>query len=279
MTRLSQSTKLSGVFALAMGLQIFVAQSDLLAGRPLTKTKFDPSAPQVEMFEGMESGDLHVKPVAKDAMGGKLFFTNMTDEPITVKVPSSFVLVPVSAQFAGGGGGYGGGGAGGGAGGAGGGAQAAGGGLGGGGGGGGGYGGGGGGGGFFSIPPQKTLSVEYVSVCLEHGKSEPRPKAPYAVIPVEKYTQDPVLTNLIDLVGTGKIHSAPAQAAAWNVANKMSWQELQNQKYDRIGVPDTPYFSLAQLQAAQQIVNIAQHMAEEDGEVSQESTVRVRTRE
>ena len=225
----------------------------------------------------MEEGDIHVKPITNDSLHGKIMLSNLTDEPLTVKIPSSFVLVPVSAQFDGGGGGYGGGGdAGGGGGGGGGGQQAAGGGLGGGGlggGGGGGYG-GGGGGGFFSIPPQKTLSLDYKSVCLEHGKKEPRTLSPYKIIPTERYTKNPVLRVLIDMVGTGKIHNAPAQAAAWNVANDMNWRQLASKKYDRVGAPDTPYFNLAQLRAAQQIVAIAEHVAEEQkGEQPEEPAI------
>ena len=277
MMRLSRTARLYATAVLVFGIQTLVVGS-LQADRPLKKTKFDPDAERIEMFEGMESGDIQVKPIAQDAEHGKLLLTNMTDEPLTVKVPSSFVVVPVSAQYGGGGGagGLGGGGAGGGGG-----QQAAGGGAGGAGGAGGGYGGGGGaggGGGFFSVPPKKTLAVEYGSVCLEYGKPEPKSRIPYKVIPVEQFTENPVLVALIDLVGTGRIRNAAAQAAAWNVSSEMSWQELASKKYDRIGAPDTPFFSLAQLRAAQQIVALAEYNAKEnqDEEKTQEAPRQVR---
>ncbi|QDT34244.1 hypothetical protein [Thalassoglobus polymorphus] len=257
MTRLPQSARFIASIALVLGLHVVATQA-VEAGRPLTKTKFDPNAKQVELFAGMESGEIKAKPIAKDALSGKLLLTNETDEPISVKMPQGFIVSPL-AQFGGGGGGYGGGGQGGGQGGGG---QQQ---------GGGGTGGqqggqqGGGGGGFFSIPAKKTLSVPYVSVCLEYGKIDPHPRSEYIVRPSTKFSDDPVLLTLIDMVGTGKLNPAAAQAAAWHLSSGMSWQELASLKYDRVGTPDTPYFSRAQLMAAQQVVATAQHIAKEGG--------------
>ncbi|WP_417847967.1 hypothetical protein [Thalassoglobus sp.] len=272
MTRLPQSARFIASIALVLGLHVVATQA-VEAGRPLTKTKFDPSAKQVELFAGMESGEIKAKPIAKDALSGKLLLTNETDEPISVKMPQGFIVSPL-AQFGGGGGGYGGGGQGGGQGGGG---QQQ---------GGGGTGGqqggqqGGGGGGFFSIPPKKTLSVPYVSVCLEYGKIDPHPRSEYIVRPSTKFSDDPVLLTLIDMVGTGKLNPVAAQAAAWHLSSGMSWQELAALKYDRVGTPDTPYFSHAQLMAAQQVVATAQHIAKEGGLNKEEPTLdRVNPRE
>ena len=52
---------------------------------------------------------------------------------------------------------------------------------------------GGGGGGFFSIPPEKTVQVPLTTVCLEHGKAEPRTKMTYKLVKLEEYTSDPAL--------------------------------------------------------------------------------------
>ncbi len=274
MTRLPQSARFFASFALVLGLHVVATQA-VEAGRPLTKTKFDPNAKQVELFEGMESGEIKANPIAKDAFGGKLLLTNETDEPISVKVPQGFVVSPL-AQFGGQGGGYGGGGQQGGLGGGG--QQQGGGGI-----GGGQQGGqqGGGQGGFFSIPPKKTLSLPYVSVCLEHGKPDPHPRSKYIVRPAKKFTDDPVLLTLIDMVGTGKLNPAAAQAAAWHLSNGMSWQELAAKKYDRVAAPDTPYFSRAQLLGAQQVVATSPHIAKEGvfEKVQQEAPSRVNPRE
>ena len=207
----------------------------------ITKPRFDPSAERVEFFKGMEDGQLATRFVPKDASGGFLLVTNTTEEPVTVDLPEAFVAVQVLKQFGGGGGGMmGGGGMGGGGGGMGGGGQGggggqnAGGGMGGGGGGmgggglgGGGQGGGGqGGGGFFSIPPERTVRVPYVSACLNHGKPDPSARLEYKLVPVEEYTKDEVLAELIRMVGTGRVNQHSAQAAIWTRTDNMSWQEL-----------------------------------------------------
>lgn len=277
MTRLTQSARFVAALAMIVGVQ-FVGSQLVEAGRPITKTKYDPDAKQVDMFAGMESGEVSTNPIAKNAFGGNLLITNETEEPLTVKVPNGFVVAPL-AQIGGFGGGGGFGGQQGGIGGGQGGQQAAGGGqnqqggIGGG-------GAGGGGAGFFSIPPKKTLSIPYTSVCLQHGLDDPHPRSKYVVIPSEKFSQDPVLLTLIDMIATGKVNPAAAQAAAWHLSNGMTWQELASKKYDRLGGPDTPYFSQAQLMGAQQVVATAKHIAKEGGlypeqdEVEQPSRVR-----
>jgi len=274
MTRLTQSARFVAAVAMVVGFQIVGSQL-VEAARPIKNTKFDPDAKQVEMFAAMESGEIKTNPIAKNSLGGNLLITNETDEPISVKIPPGFVVAPL-AQFGGGGGG-GFGGQQGGQGGQGGGQQAAGGGQGG---QQGGIGGqqGGGGGGFFSIPPKKTLSVPYTSVCLQHGLDEPHPRSKYIVIPSEKFTQDPVLLTLIDMVATGKVNSVAAQAAAWHLSDGMTWQQLAAKKYDRVGARDTPYFSYAQLMGAQQVVAAAKQIADNGGLYPEKDEVEQPTR-
>ncbi|SFJ24886.1 hypothetical protein [Planctomicrobium piriforme] len=265
-----------------------VARAD--ADRPLTNTKFDPNAKQVELFTAMEDDSISVKLIAKDSTGGNLFISNKTSEPLTVTMPQGFVAVPANAQF---GGGMGGGGAGQGMAGAGGGAgggqqQAMGGGAGGGMGGmgGGGMGGGGmggGGGGFFSIPPEKTLRVPYTSVCLNHGLAEPTPRSTYRLVRVEEYTENPALQQLINMVGTGRLNQHSAQAATWNIANGISWEELAAKSDSPVPVPGSNYFSVEQLMAAQQIAASAQSIAAEKAQAQGEdkkpaTNIPVRTR-
>ncbi|MCA9028067.1 MAG: hypothetical protein KDA86_22850 [Planctomycetaceae bacterium] len=230
----------------------------------IKKLTYDPAAERVDLFDGIESEALDVKMIAKNSLGGHLLIENKTDQPLTVDMPESIVGVHVLAQIGGGGGGFGGSGGSGGAGGGGG--QSTGGGLGGGGGGGGGSfgsGGGGGGQGFFSIPPEKTVMVPYTSVCLEHGKAEPRPSMTYQVVRTEEYTQNPALQELLRLVASGKIPSSVAQAAAWHLSDEMSWEELAQLEYERIGVPNTPQFSYQELMAARSLVSTAKGLAEE----------------
>ena len=238
--------------------------------RPITKPTLDPDAEQVELFQGIKDGLFAAKVVAKDDMGGNVQIENLTGKPLTVKLPDAIVGVQVLQQFGmcGGGGCFGGGGGCGGGGGGGGNQSFGGGfggGLGGGGGIGGGLGGGGiGGGGFFSIPPEKVVQVPYTSVCLDHGKPEPHPRNTYRLVPVDDYTEDPVLQELVRIVGAGKCNKQAAQAAVWHVADGMSWQELAAKSVRRLGGQGTfPYFNRLELAGAQQLVVEAQARAKE----------------
>ncbi len=273
--------------AVAMGGVVLTSDTAVAAKKisrkpVVTKTTFDPAAEEVELFAAIEAGQVSARLIPRNARSGNVLFENKTDKPLTIKVPDAVIGVPVkNAQFGGGmgGGGMGGGGMGGMGGGmggmgGGGGQQMMGGGMGGGMGGmggggmggmgGGGMGGMGGGGGFFSIPPEKVVSIPIQSVCLEHGKPEPGVRSEYTLIPVEKVNDDPILYEVLSLVGTGKIDSQIAQAAAWHLTDKMSWQELAMESNQRLGgLPPEPVFSTRQLMAAQQLLSIAKQRAEE----------------
>lgn len=245
-----------------LGLLLLVAGTAHAAKKgAITKPKFDPAAPVVELFQGMEEGKLGTKLLQKDSKSGNLLIENLTKETLTVDMPESFVGVHVLNQGFGGGGLGGGGQQGGGGGG---GQTTGGGGQQGGGLGGGAGGGAAGGGGFFSIPPQKVVRIPVTSVCLEHGKPEPSIRMEYHVFPVEHVSKDPVLKELLNLVASGRINKNVAQAAAWNIANGKSWRELAAMKFNRAGnLPDPPQFSYAELTYAQNLVAAAKQRAAE----------------
>jgi hypothetical protein len=260
--------------SLVLGLALCASFSASFAAeskKPITKPKYDPAAPKVDMFDGIESQSLEVTMRPKNEFGGNVFIKNNTDKPITVLLPDAIVGIHVHPQFGGGmgGGGMGGGmgGMGGGMGGMGGQNQTMGGGMGGMGGGmgGGGMGGmgGGGGGGFFSIPPAETVRVPFNSVCLEHGKRSPTPRNVYKVVRVEDYSDKPELKELCKVVGTGKVDTAITQAAAWHISSGMSWDQLANKMFDQAAAADTPYFSRQQLVAAHQLVQATEARAKE----------------
>ena len=251
--------------------------------RPITQPKFDPDARKVELFAGMEEGEFATKVIAMGPQGGKLLITNTTDAPLTVELPTAFVAVPVLKQFQPGANGPG----------AGnnlfggpqqqqqqGGQQAVG-------------GGaqqqngagngqnvfgngngnpGGGGPGFFSIPPEATVAVPYVSACLNHGKPDPTPRANYKLMKVEQYTKDPVLQELIALVGTGTLNQKAAQAAVWNRTDDMSWKELAA-KFSYAVVGKVPYFKSGELKKAKELSSRAVTLAGHRERNSQADTV------
>ncbi len=222
----------------------------------------------VEMFAAIESGDIEVMLIPKDAKQANVVVTNKTKKPLSVKMPEAFAGVPVLAQFGGGGlggGGLGGGGLGGGLGGGGNqgvGGGFGGGGLGGGGLGGGGLGGGGGAGGFFNVEPEKARKVKVAVMCLEHGKKDPNLNVKYQIVPIDTFTDKAEVIEVCKMLGRGEVDQVAAQAAVWNLANEISWQELAA----KVGVKHLngstePFFTLAQIQLGMKIGRVAEERA------------------
>ena len=269
--------RLIGLASLAVSTIVLSTIVQAGGKRLVKKPVYDPGAARVELFEGIEQEQLHATLVPKNSLSGSVFIENRSDKPLTVTLPRAVAAVQVLKQGFGGGGagGRGGGGQPGGAqGGQGGQGQALGGGFGGGGGaagglgggvaggGGNGFGNGGGGGGFFTIPSQAVVQVPLTSVCLEHGKSDPLPKMTYKLVRLETYTGNLALREFLLLVGSNDLDAGAAQAAAWCLASDMSWESLSAKTIGRLGgVDDDPYFSAAQIAAAQGLVAAARAKA------------------
>ncbi len=235
--------------------------------RAITKPKFDPDAKQVGLFQGIKDGSLAAQLILKNSKQGNVLIENKTDQPLTVKLPDAVVGVHVLKQ-AGMGMGAPGGGGGGQQGGGGGGGQSSGGGMQGGGGGGGQQ--GGGGMGMFSIPPRKIVRLPYRGVCLEHGKKEPTSRMTYRLIPVDQYSKDAGLHELLTLVARGQLPTPVAQAAAWNINSKMAWQSLAAKRRSRLGGGyQPPYFHLQYLIRARQVVAFAKARGAEKQRIRQ----------
>jgi len=201
------------------------------------KAKDQAPAKTIEMFQAMDQGLLTVDYIGKDATQANLIFRNQTGEPLDVVLPKTFGAVHVLAQgmMGGGMGGMGGGGMGGMGGGMGGmgggmgGGQGMGGGMGGMGGGGmGGMGGGGMGGmgGMMRVQPDKPNKLTVATLCLEHGKLDPNPRMKYKVVRLEEVNDSPVVAELCKALASGRVGQNTAQAAAWHVANGLTWEEL-----------------------------------------------------
>jgi hypothetical protein len=234
------------------------------AERKPSRSKGEPGV-QVELFDAAKAGQVDVKIIPNDSRQARLVIANKTKQPLSIKLPDTFAATPVLAQA----GRIGGGGT---TATAGGGAQSFGGGMGGMGMGGMGMGMGGmGGGGFFNVPPEKVGKLTVACVCLEHGKAEPRPAIPYELKPLEQYSSDPQLKAVLKLLGQGKINQRVAQAAAWHLANHMSWEELISKKLERIAGPDEPYFHPDEIEAAMRLVNHAAELAADEKPADREA--------
>lgn len=245
-------------WAAQLGLAVAVAffPAYLLAGGPSRKAsranRAEP-AEVVEMFRAMEDGKIDVKLIPKDSKQSSVLIENKTDKPLSVQLPAAFAGVPVLAQIGGIGGRQG---VGGGLGGSG---QGIGGGFGGGGLGGGGF----GGGGVFNILPERVGKLRVTTVCLEHGKREPRPAMKYDIKPIAQFTDKEEVHELCRMLGSGAVDQRSAQAAAWHLNSDMTWQQLVAKRFKFANGMTRPYFHRAEIQRAMQTVSVATQLAKQ----------------
>ena len=101
--------------------------------------------------------------------------------------------------------------------------------------------GGGGGGGFFNVAPE-AVELKAATVCLEHGKAEPRAAIPYEIRPLESVTSNPLVQEVCRLLGQGAVNQRVAQVAAWHLNNNMSWEQLANKQLRYANGQTSPYF-------------------------------------
>jgi hypothetical protein len=212
-----------------------------------------------DLLDAERAGLVTVRYIANDSRSAQVIVTNRTKKPLTLRLPAAFVGVPVLAQMGAqqAGAGFGAGGIG---------AQpqtVGGGGALGAGAGGGGFGGGGaaGGGAAFSIPPEKSRVLKVRTVCLEHGKSEPQPRHAYRLDRFDSFSSDPALQGVLEALGRGEISSQVAQAAAWHLSSGLSWEQIANERIDHVVDEDEPFFTPAEILAARQVVEVANHRA------------------
>jgi hypothetical protein len=105
--------------------------------------------------------------------------------------------------------------------------------------------------------------VKVSFVCLEHGKDNPRAAIPYKIVPISEFNSDPNVAALCALLGKGKIDQRSAQAAAWHLANGMSWAELAAKRIERLDGSSSSYFSQLEIQGGMQAANAAVEIAKD----------------
>ena len=76
------------------------------------------------------------------------------------------------------------------------------------------------------IAPGKVHKLKANTVCLEHGKPDPKPRVAYRMIPLETFTTDPIVTQVCQQLGTGQIPQNVAQAIVWHHSNGIPWTKL-----------------------------------------------------
>ena len=221
-----------------------------------------PAPVTVELFAAIEQGQIEVQAYPMDAEHGKLVVTNKTDQPLSVALPGALAVVPVLAQIgprglpqpqqkqqqplgAGvanpNGNMFGANGAGAGQGVPG---------L----------------GNFFNIPPEKVVPLNFKSVCLQHDKAQPNPRTPHEVKPLAAVCDKPELYEVCRQLADVRTNRKALQAAAWHIANGLSWEELAAKRVSKVWWGSEPfYFTKAELKEAKRLAAAAVKKTEDHG--------------
>ncbi|OHB79919.1 MAG: hypothetical protein A2V98_23200 [Planctomycetes bacterium RBG_16_64_12] len=115
----------------------------------------------------------------------------------------------------------------------------------------------------MNVPPEKVGKLKITTVCLEHGKREPRPAVPYEIKPIEEFTDRAEVHEVCRMLGNGMMPQRAAQVAAWHLANDMSWQELAAKELRFANGTRAPYFSAQEIQAGMQVAATATQLAQQ----------------
>ena len=176
----------------------------------------DEPAAAIDLLAAMKAGDIEVKIIPRDEKVGTVIVTNKTGRPLTIKLPEALAGVPVAAQFGGPGifgndqnplnnnnanqglgvairpqgqqNNFG--------------------------------------PGIFNVGPERAIKLKFTAVCLEHGKRSPNTRIPYELVPLESFTSEAGVVELVKMLSRREIDQPTAQAAAWHLADGMSWEKL-----------------------------------------------------
>jgi len=129
------------------------------------------------------------------------------------------------------------------------------------------------GGGFFNVQPEKVGQLKVPTVCLEHGKPDPRPGVKYEIKPIGQFTDKPAVHEICRKLGRSELSQSVAQAAAWHLQNDMSWNELAAKHYKYAIGLTRPYFSREEIQAAMKAVTEATLLGDKPKSASESTSL------
>jgi len=119
----------------------------------------------------------------------------------------------------------------------------------------------GGGGGFFAVGPEKIGKIRVATVCLEHGKREPRPSMKYEIKPITAFTDNVRVHELCKMLGRGQIDQRSAQVAAWHLADGMTFEQLARKELRHLNGSREPYFHRMEIMRGMRVVQVATERA------------------
>lgn len=114
--------------------------------------------------------------------------------------------------------------------------------------------------GFAAIPAKKTIQLQMRTVCLNYGRPEPNPGLPYLLTSVEQFSSDPVLASLLENYSP-RADQKVVQAAAWHLANGLSWEQLAQLPDRRLRGTGARLFSARQVQSAESLLTSLEQRA------------------
>ncbi len=126
--------------------------------------------------------------------------------------------------------------------------------------------------GIVTIPAGKSIQLSLKSVCLNYGRPEPISKMTYRLVPVEKFSNAPVLAELLESY-SARVNQDAMQAAAWHVANSMDWKQIGNLPLRSLAGTSAKLFHPKDVQAAQRLVEAAKERAAQRPKVERPAEV------
>jgi hypothetical protein len=106
---------------------------------------------------------------------------------------------------------------------------------------------------LFNLPPEGSAHFRLRTVCLEHGRPNPRPKFRYEIRPLADVAHGPAVAELCRLLADEKVAQKAVQAAAWHLNNGMSWEQLEALRIDALVGAGRSYFAPKEVAMARRL--------------------------
>ncbi|TWU02928.1 hypothetical protein [Stieleria varia] len=81
---------------------------------------------------------------------------------------------------------------------------------------------------LLRLAPKKTRRLTATTVGLEFGKAVPSARVEYKLVRPESKVDDPRLMELFRQLGSNQVHPFIGQAVAWHLTDEMSWSDLSH---------------------------------------------------
>ena len=120
--------------------------------------------------------------------------------------------------------------------------------------------------GLFNLAPETVGQMKLASVCLDHGRPNPRPTIRYELRRIEEVTDVAEVQEICIMLAGGQIAQKAAQAAAWHLNNGRNWEELEKERIHAVFGPQSKLrFTAEEIQQARRAVEKLQQRGRASG--------------